>query len=74
MQKLNISVSGCCDDCETLATVAVRGETDSFGYETIYLCGDCHKKMEDNSQEYSQGIDVEDTPAPDSIMFIVSEC
>lgn len=36
-----------CESCEddTPATVEIQGETDSFGYESIYLCDQHHKEM-----------------------------
>ncbi len=40
-----------CEDCcsenkaiPELATIIIQGETDSFGYEELALCGKCHQK------------------------------
>jgi hypothetical protein len=75
MEKLNVSVVGqSCESCENMAELAVRGETDSFGYETIYLCSSCHKKMEAEQNGYLKAEDVEEKAPREGYTFVVSEC
>jgi len=56
-------------ECENTATVILQGETDSFGWEPIYYCDDCHNKINAGNDSYKDALDVEDRAG----FFYISE-
>jgi hypothetical protein len=63
-----------CARCDKPATVLIRGEVDSFGYEELWLC-DVHSDDSTNELDaYVEALDVEDRPPKEGFVFIVNEC
>jgi hypothetical protein len=55
--------------CTNDATVIVKGETDSFGWEPVYYCDDCLAKSDGEASSYEAALDVEDRAG----FFYISE-
>lgn len=63
-----------CECCEAKATQIIQGETDSFGFEPIFLCDACAKAGKDTEDEYKRALDVEDRAPKPGHLFFISEC
>ena len=76
--------SGSCEFCQhnhpehpellKSAVAAVRGETDSFGFEVLFLCEEHLKACEKGMAAKYAGLDVEDRAPKEGHVFMVSEC
>lgn len=55
---VRISFQDCpCDECSSMATHRIQGETDSFGCEYFYLCDTCYEKYKlELSQQDLSGV------------------
>lgn len=61
-----------CEDCGVAATVVIRGETDSYGSELLFLCDACHTGGDKAQEEYFKALDIEDTTAPEGKRYVFS--
>jgi hypothetical protein len=43
-------------DCEKPSVVEIQGETDSFGYESLFFCHECWQKMLKGEEDYEEEI------------------
>jgi len=58
-------------DCTNKAVFCIRGETDSFGFERIDLCEDCHSKLVQSIEQEEDEIRRDhDEPAPDGMLWL----
>ena len=65
-------VCGCCGLRE--ASVVVQGETDSFGFEPVFLCAECHAQQDAQQEQWNAAVDLEDRAPREGYVFLVSEC
>lgn len=64
-----------CHACgTTAATVVIQGETDSFGFEPVFLCEECHVEGVAQRERWANALDVEDREPKAGHVFWVSEC
>jgi hypothetical protein len=72
---MTVSETETCEDCgaEVKVGVVVQGETDSFGWEPVVLCKECHEKSADSQVSYYEALDVEDLTPKEGHVFMVSE-
>ena len=68
MSPMVVEAEQPCDCCgSNIATCVVQGETDSFGFETVYCCEACSKPVVDD------GADIEDREPAEGHLFVVNE-
>jgi hypothetical protein len=62
----------CCEGCDgdRMATVVVKGEEDSFGWEPVFWCDVCAGIGDAENKAYTDALDVEDRQG----YFYVAEC
>ena len=61
--KCNLCEKDLCDSCRKKVAFSLTGHypdgSGTFGYYNIYFCGDCHKKMIDNTSSNNPLIESE---------------
>jgi hypothetical protein len=62
-----------CGSCNNPATVLVQGETDSMGWEPVFLCDQCLRDAEQGEDAYLAAGDVAERAPKAGHMFVVSE-